>query len=98
GLRLCVTDGPSDAGGARQRNPGAGGGEARVDIAIARADQVGLRVDGLDVPGYTRLETLARLREFVLGEPQALGRDRLLGLRRAQVQIPRIHVRGDLVA
>src|SRR3989441_3662566 len=89
---------PGDAGGARQRDPGGSGGEAGVDLGVARADQPGLRGDDVDVAGDPGLETLARLAELTLGEPQLLAGHRLLRLGRAQVEQGGIHLGGDLAA
>src|SRR2546427_6379371 len=72
-------------------------GESGVDVRIPRANQVRLRVDHFDVAGDTGLEPLPRLGELVLREPQLVGGDQLLRLRRAQVEERGVHVRGDLL-
>src|SRR5207244_12624878 len=81
-----------------QGDPGCSGGEAGVDLGVARADQPGLRGDDVDVAGDPRLETLARLAELTFGEPQLLAGHRLLRLGRAQVEQGGIHLGGDLAA
>src|SRR2546426_5650454 len=75
---------PRHAGRARQRHARARRGESGVDVRIARANQVRLRVDHFDVAGDTGLEPLPRLGEFVLREPQLVGGDQLLRLRRSE--------------
>src|SRR2546425_6057716 len=88
---------PRHAGRARQRHARARRGESGVDVRIPRANQVRLRVDHFDVAGNTGLEPLPRLGEFVLREPQLVGGDQLLRLRRAQVEERGVHVRSDLL-
>src|SRR5207247_6626216 len=93
-----LVKGTGDAGGARKGDPGCSGGEAGVDLGVARADQPGLRGDDVDVAGDPRLETLARLAELTFGEPQLLAGHRLLRLGRAQVEQGGIHLGSDLAA
>src|SRR5260370_1746449 len=62
----------------RQRHARRRGGEPRVDVAVARPQQRGLRVDHFGVAGHTRGKPLARLRQLILGQLQPLPRQGLL--------------------
>src|SRR5213592_970497 len=97
-VRGPLVKGTGDAGGARQGDPGCSGGEAGVDLGVARADQPGLRGDDVDVAGDPGLETLARLAELTLGEPQLLAGHRLLRLGRGQIEQCGVHLGRDLPA
>src|SRR2546426_168092 len=79
---LAVGAGAGEAGGW-------GGGGARTGGAG--------RVSLWFVPPPPRLEPLAGLGQLVLGEPQPLGRDRLLRRRGPEVQERSRHIGGDLL-
>lgn len=87
-----------DAGRARQRDTGAGDGEAGVDVGVARAQQRGLGFDDFDVAGDPAREPLAGLGDLLLGEPQLFGGDAELLEARRQVEQRAARLGGDLVA
>src|SRR6266550_206297 len=82
----------------RQRHARRRGGEPRVDVAIARPQQRGLRVDHFDVAGHARGKPLARLRQLLLRQLQPLGGDGPLRLRRVEIEQRALHVRRHLLA
>src|SRR5438067_1739964 len=57
-----LVKGSGDAGRPCQGDARGRGREARVDVRVARPNQVRLRVDHLDIARHARLEALARLR------------------------------------
>src|SRR4051794_34583763 len=76
GPRSAEVEGGS--GGPGQAHPRRGRGGLRLDHGVARADQVLLGVDHLDVARQPVRKALLRLRELLVGQPQPLGGDALL--------------------
>src|SRR5258708_12448399 len=75
----------------RQRHARRGGGEPRVDVAVARPQQRGLRVDHFDVACHAGGKPLARLRQLILGHLQPPPPPALLPPPRVAVAHPPLH-------